>query len=135
MKKAKELYDKLIDMFAISNLNQIIALKNQLKDIKMNKGETIQAYFLKMTKIKNQLSTIGVVAPDKEMVLITLGGLPPVWETFITTINNINIIPTFDELMRKCLQEEASMISRGRISHHEGESIAFSAYNKRKKGN
>jgi len=70
LKKTKEMYDKLTGMFAIINLNQIIALKNKLKDIKMSKGETVQAYYLKMTKIRNQLSTVGDVVPDKEMVLI-----------------------------------------------------------------
>jgi len=70
------------------------------------------------------------------MVLISLEGLSPVWETFITTISNINIILTFDELLGKYIQKKARMISRGRISHHEeGEPTAFSAYDKGKKGN
>ena len=125
------MYDKLIGMFAVSNLNQIIVLENQLKDIKKNREETVQAYFLRMTKIKNS-----EVVLDKEMVLNALGGLSRVWETFITTINNINIVPTFDEILGKCIQEEAGMISRGRISHHEeGEPTAFSGYDKRKNGN
>lgn len=72
----------------------------------------------------------------KKMVLIVVGGRFLIWETFITTISDINTILTFDELFGKCIQEEARTISRGRISHHkEGESTAFSAYDKRKKGN
>jgi len=78
-------------------------LKNQLKDIKVNRGEIVQAYFLRMIKIKNQLSTMGEIVPDKEMVLIALGILSPIWKTFITTISNINSIPTFDELLEKCI--------------------------------
>lgn len=77
-KKDKEMYDKLIDMFSISNLNQIIALKNKLKEINMNKEEMVEAYSLRMTKIRNQLSTIDEVVPNKEMVLIALGDLFPV---------------------------------------------------------
>ena len=72
LEKAKEMYDKLIGMFAISNMNQIILLKNQLKDIKMNREETVQAYFLRMTKIMNQPSIISEVVLNKEMVLNTL---------------------------------------------------------------
>lgn len=85
----------------------------------MNKGEMVQAYFLRMTKIRNRLSIVGEVVPNKEMVLIALGGLSLVSETFITTTNNINTISTFDELLGKCIQEEARMVLRGKISHHE----------------
>jgi len=43
MKKSKEMYDKLIGMYEINNLSQIITLKSQLRDIKMNKFECITA--------------------------------------------------------------------------------------------
>jgi len=102
----------------------------------MNRGEAIQVYFLRMTKFKNQWSTIGEVVPEKEMVLIVLRDLFSIWETFIININNIKTIPTFDELLGKCIQGEAKMIFRGNISHHEEEEpTAFSAYDKRNKGN
>lgn len=42
LKKSKEMYDKLVRMFEVNNLNHILSLKNQLKDIKMNKGEIVQ---------------------------------------------------------------------------------------------
>ena len=65
-------------------------------------------------------------------MFIALGGLSPIWEAFITTIININTIPTFDELLGKCIQEEAKIIFRGIISHHRGEPIAFTTNDKRK---
>ena len=37
---SKEMYDKLVSMFKASNANQILFLKNKLKDIKMDKGES-----------------------------------------------------------------------------------------------
>ena len=37
-KNFKEMYDKLAGMYEVTNLNEIISLKDQLKDIKMNKG-------------------------------------------------------------------------------------------------
>ena len=129
------MYDKLIRMYPINNLNQIFALKNQLKDIKMNKGHTIQAYFMRISKIKEQLSTTGEIVSDKDLVLITLGGLSPTWETSITTINKNDNFPAFDELLGKCSQEEARMISRGRIpKHEEGEPTSFIVQGKKKKG-
>lgn len=55
LNKSKEMYDKQVGMYQVNNLSQILASKNQLKDIKMNKGETIQAYFMRIPKIKDQL--------------------------------------------------------------------------------
>lgn len=133
MKKSKEMYDKLTRMHELNNLSHIITLKDQLKDIKMNEGKTIQAYFMRISQVKELLS-IGEIIADRELVLVTLGGLPMYWETFITTISNNDKLPTFDELLGKCTQEESKMISRGRIQkHEEGEPIAFSAEAKKKK--
>ena len=42
MKASKEIYDRLVGMFKVSNANQILFLKNKLKDIKKGKDEDIQ---------------------------------------------------------------------------------------------
>ena len=61
---SKEMYDKLVGMFGASNANQILFLKNKLKDIKMDKGESIQSYFMRITEIKNDLLSNGEVIAD-----------------------------------------------------------------------
>ena len=38
---SKEIYDRLVDMFKVSNANQILFLKNRLKDIKKGKDKDI----------------------------------------------------------------------------------------------
>lgn len=53
LKKSKEMYAKLIRMYQVNNLSQILYLKNQLKDVKMNRGETVQAYLMRISKIKD----------------------------------------------------------------------------------
>ena len=61
---------------------------------------------------------------DMELVIVTLRGLHPIWETFITTISNNNVLSSFDEIVGNLTQEESRMISRGRIrKHEEGEQI------------
>ena len=40
---SKEMYDRLFGMFKISNANQVLFLKNKLKDIKKGRGEDIQS--------------------------------------------------------------------------------------------
>ena len=86
---SKEMYEKLLSMFRASNANQILFLKNKLKDIKMDKGESIQSYFMRIIEIKNDLLSIGEVIADRELTLIALGGLPSAWYVFILN-NNID---------------------------------------------
>jgi len=43
LRRSKDMHDKVIRMYEVNNLNEILTLKDQLKDTKMNKGESIQS--------------------------------------------------------------------------------------------
>ena len=64
LKTSKEMYDKLVSMFKASNANQILFFKNQLKNIKKGMDESIQSYFMRLTKISNNLLAIGEAISD-----------------------------------------------------------------------
>lgn len=55
----------------------------------------MQAYFLRIIEIKNDLLSIEETIIDMEMPLTTLGGLPCEWYMFKTTLLNNNVIPSF----------------------------------------
>ena len=93
------MYDTLVGMCKVKNANQILFLKNKLKDIKMNKGESIQSYFMRITQIKNDLLSSGEVISDREFTLISLRVLSRPWDVFVTTILNNDKILGFDELL------------------------------------
>lgn len=122
-------------MYEVNNLNEIISLKYQLKDMKMNKGESVQSYIMRISHLKDQLQRVGETIPSKELVLVTLIGLPPIMETFITAIHNNNNFISFDELDGKFTQEESRMISIWRIQKHgEEDPTAFATQDKKKNG-
>jgi hypothetical protein len=110
---------------------KFLFLKNKLKDIKKGKDEDIQSYFLRITEIKNDLLSIGEVIPDRELTITTLGGLPPEWYVFRTTILNNDRIPGFEELMSRCIQEETRMVEQEMPSNRSNPT-AFSAHAKRR---
>eukprot|EP00253_Pinus_taeda_P002262 PITA_02262 len=91
----------------------------------------MQAYFLRITEIKNDLLSIGEVVPDKEMTITTLGGLPLEWYLFRTTLLNNNVILGFEELMARCIQEETRMEEQ-EIPALKGHPSAFSSHAKRR---
>ena len=86
------MYDKIAYIYEVSNLNEIISLKYQLKDTKMNKGEYVQFYIMSISFLRDQLQRFGEFVPDRELVIVTLKGLPLISETFIITINNNNVL-------------------------------------------
>ena len=88
MNTSNEIYERLVSMFKVSDANQILFLKNKLKDIKKGKDEDIQSYFLRITEIKNDLLSIGEFIPDRELTITTLGGLLPEWYIIRTNILN-----------------------------------------------
>lgn len=121
----------LVDMFKFSNANQILFLKNKLKDIKKGNNEDIQSYVLRTNEINNDLLSIGEVLPDREHTLTTLGGLPPKWYEFITIKLNNDQIPWFEESMLRCIQEEPRMVGQ-EIPSNRSISNAFSTHANRK---
>ena len=72
LETSKEMYDKLVGMFKVNNENQVLFLNNKLKDIKMDRGESIQSYSMRITEIKNDLLSIGEVIGDRELTLIAV---------------------------------------------------------------
>ena len=79
---AHKMLQTLEEMFEINNTTRILNLKDSLSNIKMNKGETIASYFMRITELRNQLSKNGHVYDENELTMIALRGLPPSWKTF-----------------------------------------------------
>ena len=55
----KEMFDVLTSLFEGKNINRRMTLRNQLKDVKIQKAKTMQSYFLRVSHIKEQLESIG----------------------------------------------------------------------------
>lgn len=107
------MFSTLENMFEINNTSRILALKQQLHHIKMNQSETITSYFMRITELRNQLSTIGHTFDSKELTMLALNGLPTSWESFIQGISARSKLPKFDRLKTDCIQEESRLITRG----------------------
>ena len=73
---SKGMYDAIIGLYNINNINQSISLKGQLRNIKMTKNDTVASYFVRISQIRDQLKAIKEQASKKELVVVALGGLP-----------------------------------------------------------
>ena len=52
-KTPKEMFNALSNLFEEKNINRRMALRNQLKGVEIQKGETMQPYFLEYLISKN----------------------------------------------------------------------------------
>lgn len=110
--KLKTTYDMFMTIqntYEINNTSRLLTLKQQLFHIKMNKWETITSYLMRISELKDWLSTIGNNVDDKELSLIALKGLPISWESFIQGISARPELPKCDQFKNDCTQEESSV--------------------------
>lgn len=135
MKTAKEMFDVLKGLYEINNPSRALALRQQLHHVKMARGELVISLFMKIFDLRDQLSTIGDIVADRDLVILALNGLPQSWEPFIQSISGRSKLPKFDHLRADCIQEETRLATRGdgRNSHNE-ESQVLVAHAIRERG-
>jgi hypothetical protein len=106
------MFDALTRLYEGRNINRKMNLRTQLKNTKMQKGETIHDYFSRISQFKEQLEAIGDNLDEDELILTTLNGLTRPWDAFIQTICARKEKLQFDSLWEECVQEEARVANR-----------------------
>jgi hypothetical protein len=104
---SKKMYDALTNLFSVRNIGQVMSLKNELCDMKMNDNYSITSYFVRISQLRDQLQAIEEITSEKELVNIVLNGLPKTWDAFAASMNTRKEYPTFEELWTCCAQEES----------------------------
>jgi hypothetical protein len=109
---SKKMYDALTNLFSVKNIGQIINLKNELHDMKMNDDDSITSYLVRISRLRDQLQVIEEIISEKELVNIVLNGLPKTWDAFSASMNTRKEYPTFEELWTCCAQEESRISAK-----------------------
>jgi hypothetical protein len=55
---SKKMYDALTNLLLVINIGQIMNLKNELRDMKMNDDDNITSYFVRISQLRDQLQAI-----------------------------------------------------------------------------
>jgi hypothetical protein len=79
---SKKMYDALKNLFLVRNIGQIMSLKNEPCDMKMNDDDSITSYFVRISQLRDQLQAIDEIISEKELANIVLNGLPKTWDAF-----------------------------------------------------
>jgi hypothetical protein len=84
---SKKMYDALTNLFSVRNIGQVMSLKNELRDMKMNDDDNITSYFVRISQLRDQLQAIEEITSEKELVNIVLNGLPKTCDAFAASMN------------------------------------------------
>jgi hypothetical protein len=60
------MYDGLTNLFSVRNIRQVMSLKNELGDMKMNDEDIITSYFVIISQLRYQLKDIEEIISEKE---------------------------------------------------------------------
>jgi len=55
---SKKMYDALTHLFSVRNIGQVMSLKNELHDMKMNDDDSITSYFVRISQLRDQPQAI-----------------------------------------------------------------------------
>jgi hypothetical protein len=80
------MFDALTRMYEGKNINWKMNLRTQLKSTRMQKGETVQDYFSRISQFKEHIEAIGDTLYEYELIMTSLNGLTRPWDAFIQTI-------------------------------------------------
>jgi hypothetical protein len=108
----KEMFDALTKLYERRNINRKMNLRTQLKNTKMQKGETVHEYFSRISQFKEQLEAIGDTLDEDELIMIALNDLTRPWDAFIQTICARKEKLQFDNLWEEFVQEEARVANQ-----------------------
>ena len=77
------MFDSLTKLFEGKNINRNMTLRKQLKNVKIQNAKTIQSYFTRVYKIKEQLVVVEEKVENVEVMIATLNGLPSSCDLFM----------------------------------------------------
>jgi hypothetical protein len=83
---SKKMFDALTNLFSVINIGQVMSLKNELRDMKMNYDDNITSYFVTISQLRDQIQVIEEIISEKDLVNIVLNGLPKTWDAFVASM-------------------------------------------------
>jgi hypothetical protein len=59
------MYNALTNLFSVRNIGQVMHLKNELRDMKMNDEDSITSYFVRISQLRDQLQAIEEIISER----------------------------------------------------------------------
>ena len=100
------MWKALTDLFQSRSDHRKLALKDKLKNIKMEKGDNIPKYLTKFVHCRDELGSVGINFDDDDLVSLALLRLPNSWHSYEDSVNGREKLPGWERLWSDLVQEE-----------------------------
>ena len=112
----------MTDLFQNNSDHRKLALKDKLRKIKMEKGESIRKYLMKFVQCLDELGSVGIIVAEEDLVSLALLGLPKSWHSYQGSVNGREKLPNWERLWSDLVEEEFRRNTRdGSSSKHDDE--------------
>jgi hypothetical protein len=116
------MWNALTDLFQNSNDHRKLVLKDKLRKIKMEKGDSIPKYLTKFVQCRDEMGSVGITVVDDDLVRLALLGLPKSWHSYQDYVNAREKLSVWERLWSDLVQEEFKRNTRdGSSSKHDDE--------------
>jgi hypothetical protein len=88
----------LTDLFQNSSDHRKLALKDKLRKIKMEKGDTIPKYLTKFVQCRDELGSVGITVAADDLVSLVFLGLPKSWHSYQDSVNGREKLSNWERL-------------------------------------
>jgi hypothetical protein len=126
----------LTDLFQNSSDHRKLALKDKLRKIKREKGDTIPKYLTKFVQCRDQLGSVGITVVADDLVSLAFLGLPKSWHSYQDSVNGREKLLDWERLWSDLVQEEFRQNIRDGSSskRNDEEDCALTAKTRKGKG-
>jgi hypothetical protein len=90
------MWKNLTDLFQNNNDHRKLALKDKLRKIEMEKGESIPKYLTKFVQCRDELGSVGIIVVDDDLVRLALLGLRKSWDSYQDSVNGREKFPDWE---------------------------------------
>jgi hypothetical protein len=81
------IWKNLTDLFQNSSDHRKLSLKDKLRKIKMEKGDSIAKYLTKFVQCQDETRSVQIIVVDDDLVSLDLLGLPKNWHNYQDFVN------------------------------------------------
>ena len=124
----------LTDLFQSESDQRKLVLKDRLKNIKCENGDSMPEYLTKFTQCRDELGSVGVAVDDKDLVSLALLGLQKSWHSYQDSVNGREKLPGWERLWSDLVQEEIRRNTRDGSSSKASDEENCALAAKAKKG-
>jgi hypothetical protein len=90
------MWNTLTDLFQNNSDHRKLALKDKLRKIKMEKGDSIPKYLTNFVQCPDELGSVGITIADDDLVSLALLGLPKNWHSYQDSVNGREKFPDWE---------------------------------------